>query len=54
LVKILAKPRHKEYRQTREWVGKNFDPEKFSAKAANLMLKQALPKSPKLKTVQIQ
>jgi hypothetical protein len=54
LVEILAKPRHKEYRQMREWAGKNFDPEKFSAKAANLMLKQALPKSPKLKTVQIQ
>jgi hypothetical protein len=54
LVEILAKPRHKEYRQMREWAGKNFDPEKFSAKAANLMLKQALPKSPKLNTVQIQ
>lgn len=54
LVEILAKPRHKEYRQMREWAGMNFDPEKFSAKAANLMLKQALPKSPKLNTVQIQ
>jgi hypothetical protein len=38
----------------REWAGNNFDPEKFSAKAANLLLKQALPKSPKLNTVQIQ
>ena len=49
LVEILAKPRHKEHRQMREWAGKNFDPEKFSAKAANLLLKQTMPKSPKLK-----
>ena len=54
LVEILAKPRHKEYRQMREWAGQNFDPEKFSAKAANLLLKQTLPKSPKLKTEQVQ
>jgi hypothetical protein len=47
LVEILAKPRHKEHRQMREWAGKDFDPEKFSAKTANLLLKQALPKSPK-------
>ncbi len=38
----------------REWAGKNFDPEKFSAKSANLLLKQTLPKSPKLKTDQVQ
>lgn len=31
LVEILSKPRHKEHRQMREWAGKNFDPEKFSA-----------------------
>jgi hypothetical protein len=54
LVEILAKPRHREHRQMREWAGKNFDPEKFSAKATNLLLKQSLPKSPKPKTVQIQ
>lgn len=38
----------------REWAGKTFDREKFSAKAANLLLKQTLPKSPKLKTGQVQ
>jgi hypothetical protein len=38
----------------REWVGKTFDPEKFSAKAANLLLKQTLPKSPKLNINQVQ
>lgn len=54
LVEILAKPRHKEHHHMREWAGKNFDPEKFSAKAANLLLKQTLPKSPKLKTDQVQ
>ncbi|MDQ2843318.1 MAG: plasmid pRiA4b ORF-3 family protein, partial [Acidobacteriota bacterium] len=54
LVEILAKPRHKEHREMREWAGNNFDPEKFSAKAANLLLKQALPKSPKPKIVEIQ
>ena len=44
LLEILAKPRHKDHRQMREWAGKHFDPEKFSAKAANLLLKPALPK----------
>jgi len=52
LVEILAKPRHKEYRQMREWAGKNFDPEKFSAKSANLLLKQTLPKSTNLQAEQ--
>ncbi len=54
LLEILAKPRHKEHRQMREWAGKNFDPETFSMKAANLLLKQTLPRSPKLRTDQIQ
>jgi hypothetical protein len=54
LVEILAKQRHKEHRQMRAWTGKNFDPEKFSAKAANLLLKQTQPKSPKLKVDQVE
>ena len=54
LVEILAKPRHKEYRQMREWAGKNFDPENFTAKTANLLLKRTLPKSAKPKTDQVQ
>jgi hypothetical protein len=36
------------------FAGKNFDPEKCSAKAANLLLNQTLAKSPKLKTAQVQ
>jgi hypothetical protein len=54
LVEILAKPRHKEHRQMREWAGKNFDPESFSAKATNLLLKRTLPKTAKPKTDQVQ
>ncbi len=38
----------------REWAGKFFDPEKFWAKAANLLLKQTLPKSLKFRTGQVQ
>jgi hypothetical protein len=38
----------------REWVGKDFAPEIFSAKAANLLLKQTLPKSPKPKSARVQ
>ena len=47
LLEILGKPRHKDYRQMREWAGKHFDPEKFSSKDANLLLKPALPKKSK-------
>lgn len=46
LLDILAKPRHKEHRQMREWAGRGFDPEKFSLKAANLLLKRSVPKPP--------
>ena len=38
----------------REWAGKNFDPDKFSSKAANLLLKPTPPKSPKLNNDQVQ
>jgi hypothetical protein len=51
LLEILAKPRHKEHRQMREWAGKNFNPEKFSVKTVNLLLKPTLPNGPKLTTV---
>lgn len=47
LLDILAKPRHKEHRQMREWAGKDFNPEAFSAKAINLILhpsRVAIPK----------
>jgi hypothetical protein len=54
LIEILAKPRHKEHRRMREWAGKDFAPETFSAKAANLLLKQTLPKSPKPKASRLQ
>ena len=47
LLNILASPRRKDHRQMREWAGKSFDPDKFSARDANPLLKQALPKSAK-------
>lgn len=31
LLSILKKPKHREYKETREWVGDDFDPEEFSA-----------------------
>jgi len=43
LIDILAKPKHKQHSLMREWVGKSFDPERFSIKAANLLLKQTMP-----------
>jgi hypothetical protein len=38
LLETLAKPRHKEHRHMREWAGKDFNPEAFSAKAINFLL----------------
>ncbi len=43
LIDILAKPKHKQHSQMRERVGKSFDIERFSIKAANLLLKQTMP-----------
>ena len=36
LLEILAKPRHKEHRQMREWAGKNFDPDRFGESGQSL------------------
>lgn len=38
LLAILGKPRHKEHRSMREWVGLSFDPERFSLEEANRRL----------------
>ncbi|GDY23606.1 hypothetical protein LBMAG56_49530 [Verrucomicrobiota bacterium] len=39
LVDILADPKDPEYEETREWLGKKFDPEAFDCVAANKRLK---------------
>jgi pRiA4b ORF-3-like protein len=54
LVEILAKPRHKKDRQMREWAGRHFDLDRFSAKAANLLLKRTLSKSAQPRMEQLQ
>jgi hypothetical protein len=38
LLEILGNPAAEEYRDTREWVGRKFDPERFDAAAANKRL----------------
>ena len=42
------------FSQTGEWAGENFDPENFSPKAANLLLKQTVSKTAKVKLDQVQ
>ncbi len=33
LVKVMANPKHKEYKDMREWLGRNLEPEEFNPKA---------------------
>lgn len=40
LLDILSKPRHKEHRHMREWAGEHFDPERFSAPAAEALIQR--------------
>jgi hypothetical protein len=40
LLKILSNTRHKEYKETREWVGDTFDPEYFNITEINKNLKK--------------
>ena len=40
LLHILSHPRHREYRETREWLVSKFDPLHFSMAAKNKLLKQ--------------
>lgn len=42
LLKVLAKPSHRRYKEIREWLGGNFRPEDFSREEVNRRL--ALPK----------
>ncbi|WP_242541927.1 plasmid pRiA4b ORF-3 family protein [Leptolyngbya sp. Cla-17] len=40
LLKILKNPRHREYRERKEWVGRKFSPEAFDFKEVNEQLKE--------------
>lgn len=40
LLRILSNPRHREYRERKEWVGGWFQPEHFSIDDVNADLKQ--------------
>ena len=40
LLTTLSKPRNREYKRLREWVGSDFDPERFSVEEANRQLQQ--------------
>jgi len=39
LLEILSDPSNEEYEETKEWVGEDFDPEKFDIEEINSMLK---------------
>jgi len=39
LLKVLANPKHEEYADTKRWVGRAFDPERFDVAAVNRKLK---------------
>lgn len=40
LLTIISNPKHKEYEETTEWLGGNFDPDFFDIKEINEMLKE--------------
>ena len=40
LLKILRNPRHEEYAERREWLGRPFDPEAFDPASTNVYLKK--------------
>ncbi|MEP7144792.1 MAG: plasmid pRiA4b ORF-3 family protein [Ferruginibacter sp.] len=40
MVKILQDKKHPEYKETKNWVGKNYDPESFDLARVNKQLKQ--------------
>ena len=39
LLEIISNPRHEDYQDMKEWVGKRFDPEKFTIQKVNRLLK---------------
>jgi len=40
LLKIIADPKHKDYKEMKAWLGKNFQPEYFNIPAINKLLKK--------------
>jgi hypothetical protein len=40
LLKILKNPKHKEYAQMREWIGRRFNPEAFDLEDTNQRLRR--------------
>ncbi len=40
LLKIIADPKHKEYKEVKVWLGKNFHSEYFNISATNKLLKK--------------
>src|ERR1035438_8605466 len=47
LLRVLKNPKHKDYAETRAWVGAGFDPEAFDAKAITKRLSAILRKNTK-------
>lgn len=41
LLKVLQNPRHPDYQERKEWVGREFDPEAFDLKAVNEQLRNS-------------
>ncbi len=39
LIEVTADPKHPEYEEMREWLGENFDPERFELADVNLLLR---------------
>jgi len=35
MLEVLKDPKHEDYKDTREWIGKNFDPERFNLEKVN-------------------
>ncbi len=40
LLEILKDPKHKEYKESKEWIGEDFDPEYFDMDEVNELLKE--------------
>jgi hypothetical protein len=41
---ILSRPRHRDYRDMREWVGPDYDPDACDIEAINRRLKRSAPR----------
>jgi len=45
LLKVIANPKHKEYKNMMEWLGGSFDPEQFDAEETSQALKEPMSDS---------